>query len=101
MIRWPGDAPLPSRVVKAAARGDTVAVAQILHNFRPLIRRVVQRVPVEYREDAEDEICLSLLASLSAFEPLPMKDEGDAIRWSLPLIQHANKSSRINKHLHL
>ena len=70
MIRWPRDAPLPSLVVKAAAGGDTAALAQILRNFRPLIRRVVQKVPLEYREEAEDEIYLGLLASLKAFEPL-------------------------------
>lgn len=74
MIRWPGDAPLPSQVVKAAAGGDTAALAQILRNFRPLVRHVVQRVPAEYREDAEDEIYLGLLMSLSAFKPFALHD---------------------------
>lgn len=74
MIRWPEDAPSPSRVVKAAAGGDTAAWAQILRNFRPLVRHVARRVPMEYREDAEDEIYVALLMSLTAFEPFVLHD---------------------------
>jgi len=86
VIRWPGDAPLPSRVVKAAARGDTAAMAQILCNFRPLIRHVVQKVPVEYREDVEDEIYLGLLASLTAFDSLA-PDGRSVTQQATPLIK--------------
>ena len=69
MIRWPENALLPSSAIKAAASGDMAALDLILRSFRPLVRHVLQRVPVEYREDAEDEIYLGLLMSLTSFEP--------------------------------
>ncbi len=63
-----------SDFITVVAGGQTysvvTALVQILRNFRPLIRHVVQRVPVEYREDAEDEIYLGLVMSLTAFVPL-------------------------------
>lgn len=79
MIRWPENAPLPSSAIAAAASGDTAALALILRSFRPLVRHVLQRVPVEYREDAEDEVYLGLLKSLTSFEPFALDMERTAV----------------------
>lgn len=74
MTRWPDNAPLPSDAIIAAASGDSSAISVLLRSFYPLVHRLSMRVPAQYREDAEDEICVALFLALASYHPCISKD---------------------------